>query len=322
MYCHDWEVNRRYILFIGLLLVFVGCESNVDEMAKDKHTQVVSIPDRTVEIDSVDAVFALFSELHYTGKEWLEGDRLVPRIYMAGIPARWQKSSQKLTVAKKKELFFRLLAPLVLYANELIEIDRKRLLSLGEQFDLIGKSDQQWLLDLAVWYKVALANATTLTIDQMAELRLRVDIIPVSLALAQGAEESGWATSRFAVLGNALFGQWDFSGKGMKPERQRTELGDYGLARFDTPLDSVVAYMRNLNTHNAYRKLRAYRAVLRSQSKAVTGYEIVNKLDKYSERGQKYVEGLHAIMRVNNLAPTDQAQLSNKEIIYLVPQSL
>ena len=297
-----------------------GCESSNSDSSKNNRERPIAledIPSRTVVVDSADAVFALFNELHYTHDEWNAGNRLVPRIYMAGIPARWQKTSNSLTVAKKKELFFRLLAPLVLQANEFIHRDRQRLLHLSGSFESMSKKDQQWLLDLGRQYKVIRADATSVSAENMAELKMRVDTIPVSLALAQGAEESGWGTSRFAVLGNSLFGQWDFSGKGIRPKKQRKELGDYGLARFDTPLDSVVGYMRNLNTHRAYQKLREYRASLRKQSKDVTGFELAKKLDKYSERGPKYVEGLHDIMRVNNLAHTDKAYLSNQEVIYL-----
>lgn len=309
----------RYFLMLGLVFLLVGCDSgNVD--TKSDQIEFTKLPERTVVIDSVDAVFALFAELHYTQKEWAEGNRLVPRIYMAGIPDRWRDSSQKLTVAKKKELFFRLIAPLILHSNKLIEQDRARLLSIEGPLTSLAPADQQWLRGLATKYKVANAETTELSEAHIATLHKRVDTIPVSLALAQCAEESGWGTSRFALLGNSLFGQWDFSGNGIKPKEQRKELGDYGLARFDTPLDSVIAYMRNLNTHRAYQGLRDYRADLRSQGKDVTGYELARKLDKYSERGMKYVEGLHAIMRVNNLAPTDHAHLSNKEIIYLVHQ--
>jgi len=80
--------------------------------------------------------------------------------------------------------------------------------------------------------------------------------VPPSLALAQAAEESGWGTSRFAIKGNSLFGQWDFSGKGIKPKEQRENLGDYGIAAFDSPQDSIEAYMLNLNTHRAYQRMR------------------------------------------------------------------
>ncbi|MGI2103199.1 glucosaminidase domain-containing protein [Shewanella oncorhynchi] len=88
----------------------------------------------------------------------------------------------------------------------------------------------------------------------------RVDILPPSLVLAQAAKESGWGTSRFAREGNALFGQWDFKGNGMEPRQKRQGLGNYGLARFDTPFASVEGYLLNLNTHNAYQKMRDFRA--------------------------------------------------------------
>lgn len=298
--------------------MLVGCDTDGTSSQSSSLGALKDLPSRTVVVDSPEAIFNLFNELHYTHEEWQAGNLSVPRIYMAGIPARWQKTSNNLTVVQKKALFFRLLCPLVLHANELIAQDRARLKELGDAFAGVQESDQQWLLGLALRYKVIKAEATSLSPEQIKELRLRVDVIPVSLALAQGAEESGWGTSRFAVLGNALFGQWDFSGKGIKPERQRKELGNYGLARFDTPLDSVVAYMLNLNTHNAYRALRIYRAQLRAKSKALTGFELAKKLDKYSERGQKYVDGLHSLMRINGLAPTDEARLTNDEVIYLV----
>ncbi|MDA3833400.1 MAG: glucosaminidase domain-containing protein [Spirochaetales bacterium] len=305
----------RMIVVLMLCCCLSGCDSPSSEKTLG---ELLSLPERTVEIDSPDGIFELFAELQYTQEEWAAGNRLVPRVYMSGIPARWQETSEALTVAKKKELFFRLLTPLVLHANDVIAQDRNRLLTLGTDFQALSAADQIWALDLARQYKIIKAETTSLSQAHMTLLHNRVDIIPVSLALAQGAEESGWGTSRFAVLGNSLFGQWDFSGKGIKPERQRKELGDYGLARFDTPLDSVMAYMLNLNTHRAYKGLRDYRAVLRSQGKGVTGYKLATKLDKYSERGMKYVEGLHGIMQVNRLAATNTAHLSDTEIIYLV----
>ena len=49
---------------------------------------------------------------------------------------------------------------------------------------------------------------------------MRMDIIPVSIALAQAANETGWGTSRFALEGNALFGQWTWSKKGITPKNK------------------------------------------------------------------------------------------------------
>ena len=88
---------------------------------------------------------------------------------------------------------------------------------------------------------------------------LRVDTIPPSLALAQAAIESGYGASRFAVEGNALFGQWR-TGGGLRPSDQPAHLSDYGIATFASPLQSVAAYAHNLNTFASYRDFRAARA--------------------------------------------------------------
>ena len=158
-------------------------------------------------------------------------------------------------------------------------------------------------------------------VDEAAldELMLRVDAVPVSLALAQCAEESGWGTSRFAAEGNALFGQWSWGGEGIKPLQQREGMGDYRIAAFETPLHSVMAYMKNLNTHNAYAGLRVRRAELRAKGERMSGFELAKTLDKYSERGAAYVESLHGIMRVNQLDPADDAFLGDGPTIWLIP---
>ena len=277
------------------------------------------LPVRTVETHSTDELFELFDSLGYTAEAWQQGVREIPRIYMTKIPSRWKSESNEITVARKKEIFFRLLAPVILRANELILHEQEELNRLTATPADPGSREYESLLALARKYKVIKQDETQLGADQLRELKVRVDIIPPSLALAQGAEESGWGTSRFALLGNSLFGQWDFSGKGIKPEQQRTELGNYGLAAFDTPLDAVLAYTRNLNTHGAYKRMRDLRVKIRIEERQPTGYELADTLDKYSERGQAYVDGLHAIMRVNKLAATDKARLWNKSIIKVTP---
>ena len=146
-----------------------------------------------------------------------------------------------------------------------------------------------------------------------------MDAVPPSLALAQAAVESGWSTSRFSDLGNALFGQWTWGGKGITPNQQRSEMGDYKIASFENPFLSVMAYMDNLNTHPAYGDLRVRRAELRRNGERLSGWELAKSLTRYSERGEEYVRMLHSIMQVNRLDPADDAYLSDGPTIYLVP---
>jgi uncharacterized FlgJ-related protein len=261
--------------------------------------------DQRLEFESYTEVLELFDRLQYTPEAWQAGIREVPRVFITKIPERWRnETTQKIDVTLKKRLFFRGLAPLVLRANEMILADRARL-------QTAGADDDEWVSELGQIYDVEDGDAE--------ELLARVDIVPLSLALSQGAEESGWGTSRFAAEGNALFGQWTWGDNAIKPEQQREKLGNYGIAAFETPLQSVLAYMHNLNTHRAYAGLRARRASMRSAGEPLSGRLLAEKLDRYSERGVAYVKSLHAIMRVNQLDPTDTAYLAQGKTIWLVP---
>ena len=282
-------------------------------------------PEKRFEFTSYTEVGDLFKELDYTPETWAAGILEVPRVFLTTIPPRWRdRVSKEVSVLEKKRIFFRSLAPLVLRSNEFTLRDRARLediRNLRLSGDEIVAEDRQWMTELAADYGVATGEVTTIDETVVDELMLRVDSVPVSLALAQCAEESGWGTSRFAAEGNALFGQWSWGGEGIKPLQQRAGMGDYRIAAFETPLHSVMAYMRNLNTHNAYAGLRARRAQLRAKGERISGFELAKTLDKYSERGPAYVDSLHGIMRVNQLNPTDDAFLGNGPTLWLIPIS-
>jgi len=271
---------------------------------------------RTVESKNYNDVLQLFNDIGYTAEQWQAGIREIPRIELTNIPQRWQKVTQTLPVSDKKNIFFRLTGSGILQANEKIMNEREHLLDAINRKDI---DENEWLAALAVKYKVIKNESDTLDNSALTELKHRVDIVPPSLALAQAAEESGWGTSRFAIKGNSLFGQWDFSGKGIKPEQQRAELGNYSIAAFESPQDSIEAYMLNLNTHRAYQRMRQKRAVFRQQNKQPTGWDLAKTLDKYSERGTDYVKSLHSIMSYNKLNDADQAYLWDKGKIVVSP---
>ena len=271
---------------------------------------------RTVESQNYNDVLQLFNQIGYTAEQWQAGIREIPRIELTNIPQRWQKVAQTIPISDKKNIFFRLTGSGILQANEKIMSEREHLLKAIASKDI---DENEWLAVLAVKYKVIKEETDKLDNKALTELKKRVDIVPPSLALAQAAEESGWGTSRFAVQGNSLFGQWDFSGKGIKPKEQRKELGNYGIAVFDSPQESIEAYMLNLNTHRAYERMRQKRAVFRQQNKEPTGWDLAKTLDKYSERGIEYVKSLHAIMSYNKLNDADHAYLWNKGKIIVTP---
>src|SRR6516162_1693632 len=283
----------------------------------------VTATDEKVPCRNYKDVLALFDRLGYTQKAWQAGIREIPRVYLEDVPDAWRaRSANELSVADKKKLFFRIIAPIVLRVNELILEDRARAKKLTErvaQGESVAPDDQAWLTELAVRYKVLESTSARLDSDAFGELLMRVDVVPPSLSLAQAASESGWGTSRFAAEGNSLFGQWTW-GKGMKPAEQRaSKLGDYRIAAFDSTAQAAYSYALNLNTARAYRDLRLKRVDLRRQRLRISGTILAETLRTYSERGQAYVDDLKALIRQNRLDGADDAYLRHMAVIQIVP---
>ncbi len=282
---------------------------------------------RTVEFQSYTEIAALAESLGYTSEAWKNGSRSVPRLYLTEIPRRWRdRTSLEIPVEVKKQLFFRLLMPAVLTANEMILRDRAlaiELIARRGSIEGLSRAESRWLRRLTRRYGLTSSRYERPDSNALAQLlTYHLLPIPVSLVMAQAAEESGWGTSRFAAEGNALFGQWAWSGRRIRPAQQREDLGDYGIAAFAAPMQSIVAYMRNLNTHVAYAELRARRAEILERGPNVSGWTLAETLTNYSERGQEYIDTLHTIMHFNNLAETDEAYLDDGPSIFLVPVSV
>ena len=259
-----------------------------------------------------------FKSRNYWGADRHSKDLDVPRIILAVTSDRWEKESRNLEVEIKKELFYRVIVPMILLSNELILEDRADIETIGRHMkagDTIEPEQQARLNTFAEQYGLEEITEPGELISQLLE---RVDSIPPSLALGQAAYESGYGTSRFAREGNALFGQWTYSGDGMKPKEHRASKGDYGVASYRWPFESVRSYMLNLNTHSAYQPLREKRAALRDKGKEPSGLELTETLESYSERGMEYVKTLHDIITVNNLAVLDQASLRDEPVTLTV----
>ena len=200
---------------------------------------------------------------------------------------------------KRKEFFIQIVLPLIIEENNNIKLDRKTL------FTIINKSnnsvsEKQWLERKYKQYGVRSKDLST--------LKIRMDEIPVSLAIAQAAKETGWGTSRFALEGNALFGQWTWSGEGLKPKEAKEDQS-HKVMKFNILQASVRAYQRNINTHSTYKDFRKARAKLRDSNKPLDSIELSKYLNKYAETGNQYVEVLQKIIKQNKLQDFDDAKL-------------
>ncbi len=278
-------------------------------------------------LGSVDSSIEDFKKRKFWGPEDHAKQLSVPRYLLVTINDGWKQEADSIPVEVKKELFYRTLVPLILYANELIMRDREKLISLAER-DKKGESqsaeDMKWLRDEATQYRLIDPKSDkgppsdAEVLSMMDELLVRLDIIPPALALGQAAYESGYGTSRFTLEGNSLFGIWTYGEKGIRPQQQRKSKGDYKVASYDWPLDTVRAYMKTLNIGRTYKDLRAKRAALREQGKKLTGLELAGTLTKYSERGHKYVNTLRGIMKTNELFIADDAVLRDEKSVLVV----
>lgn len=288
-----WALRGILLLIIGLLLFRLDIEA----VARDQ---------KCIEVGSPEELLAAFERLNYTPESWEAGIHAVPRIYLMQVGQNWRINSRNLSVITKKRIFFRALGPLVLRANEILLSDRKRLIEF-DNTQASGAATPVWVQEFAKRYKVTNSPNARVDAAAMEELLKRVDVVPPSLVLAQGAEESGWG---FAAEGNSLFGQWIWSGKDIKVKDQRGNLGDYKIAAFETPLESVQAYLLNINSHSAYAALRDRRMQMRENGvQDLSGWELAESLTKYSERGADYVKSLHTIMKANKLREADNAVL-------------
>ena len=200
---------------------------------------------------------------------------------------------------KRKEFFIQIVLPLIIQENNNIKLDRKTLFSIINKSNN-SNSEKKWLVRKYKQYGVKSNDLST--------LKIRMDEIPVSLAIAQAAKETGWGTSRFAQEGNALFGQWTWSGEGLRPKEAK-EGQEHKVMKFNILQASVRAYQRNLNTHSTYKDFRKARAKLRDSNKKLDSIELSKYLNKYAETGNQYVEVLQKIIKQNKLQDFDDAQL-------------
>lgn len=262
-----------------------------------------------------------FDKLGYNAEMIDAGEATaIPPVLLVSIRQGW---ADDISVQFKKSLFYRVLLSLVLFENEAIMRDREALLKmLGPRQSDGGYPGARMrrIKELAVRYGVMEPlDETPLTDAQLEELLLRVDMVPPSLALAQAAHESGYASSRFAHEGNALFGQWDWGADAIAPEQRRSGMGNYGIRAFDQPVDSVRSYMMNLNTHRAYAGFRAERAAQRGDRRGrivMDALSLADTLTSYSERGVEYTEELKSTIRFNRLMRADGLRLMEGEPVY------
>ncbi len=263
------------------------------------------LPTDTVRLNA-STIEQLFKDTNYTLED-VRKTKLVKPITLSLLPEEMKMIESS---TKKKNLFIKIILPLILEENNRIKFDRRKL------FNVLNKNKNTNLEKK--WLNIKFKQYGVLNKD-LSTLKIRMDEIPVSLAIAQAAKETGWGTSRFALEGNALFGQWTWSGEGIKPAGADNNT-THKIMKFKILKSSVRAYQRNLNTHSSYKDFRLARAELRDNKMKVDSLILANYLDKYAETGKEYVKILKKIIKQNNLTEFDDVKLlpSSKKLKSLI----
>lgn len=285
---------RNCILLFSALLssVAIGAE----EDAAENNIEII-------EVSSVDDLEKIFSQYDY---HWPpESDVDVPAILLKKFPDDWPVVQ---VVKRKKELFLRVLLPMVLAENRRIH-EQRMLLSLI----LSGPSGEddsalvRWVGSIAKDYGVDKPFSD----EGKTRLLRHFDIIPHGLVLAQAAIETGWGSSRFLQQGNSLFGQWTWTEQGIVPDGRDSGL-KHRVKSFNSLHLAVRDYLHNLNTGHAYEQLRLMREQMRSDGRSLSALQLAGGLAKYSARGDDYVEELRTIMQSNQLTHLSELVLTRK----------
>ena len=256
---------------------------------KSTEEEYVSIPTQ----ETLD----IFENLKYDLKTIRLGQAVKP-VYLSRLPKDLNKIK---STQKKKDTFIKIVMPLILDENSKILEDRKKL------FKILNKPSNT--RGEKVWLKRRF-NDYKIKNEDIAELKIRMDIVPTSVAIAQAAKESGWGTSRFALDGNAMFGQWTWGKDGIEPS-QKEKNTSHKILKFPMLRSSVNAYIKNLNTHRGYSEFRKKRSELRQNNKNLSGLDLVEYLYNYAATGKEYVVILKKIIKQNQLTDFDSSVLMN-----------
>ena len=272
-------------------------EKNLDKEKKPSKVKELVLPNLNLKTETV---LSLFNDVEYDLKT-VRRQKIVKPIYFTQFPKDLDEIKD---VKLKKETFIKIVLPLVVAENEKILSDRTKLKKITSK-KMTSEKEKSWLRQKLREYKVKNSD--------FKELEKRMDIIPVSIALAQAAKESGWGTSRFALEGNAIFGQWTWTGQGIEPLNKEKNK-DHKILRFPILRASVKAYKNNLNTHKVYTQFREKRNKLRKRNKSIKGLELTETLDKYAQTGKEYTEILEQIIKQNYLSDFETVQLTNSVV--------
>ena len=218
--------------------------------------------------------------------------------YTASMP---DQLAQIDDVQERKQYLIEILLPLVLRANGAIRNQRLVIEHIRQRLPYLTSQEKETLISFARVYLVE-SNSYEMMVQ---ELLKRVNVLPVSLIIAQAAIESGWGTSRFCIKGNNIFGLRTPSGYGMVP-KERDSDKEFTVSVFDDLQSCIDYYMWNINTNPQYEELRYIRSL---SQPPYDSFALAQGLRNYSQMGIEYVRRVELLISYNTLKSYDDYRL-------------
>lgn len=278
-----------------LALVPLAVAGLIGRQFRQAHLPEAPIPSKVelipIKPPSAEALKNIFSSEDYA---WPPQDT-VPPYAIQNLPY----GLDTLDKDQKKTVFFRALLPIVLAENQRIWNQRVFLLQQFGQGKVDEHSDAgREVAELAARYRV---DGDLNDPETRETLLQRVDVVPVTLVLAQAAQESGWGTSRFALESNNLFGIWTWNEDAGSVPLNRPDDATHMVRVYPDIETSVRAYLHNIDIGFAYTDFREMRAEMRAAGKPLDPFQLAGALDRYSAAGDMYVSDIRAMLRSSEL---------------------
>ncbi len=320
---HNWAVYLGLIAALAVLVAVIstlGISYQVTSQTPAPKPPVVLMEKRlkkpVLQAEKQGETAKLIDNLKQYGLWEIEPPQEVSRFFIRSYPADLHTIED---ISIRKRVFINSLLPHALYVRQETLFKRSRLESIldkincfPEDIDFNTRSDAEsqcsWSDFLAAneirFIRNLCKDYRTSTAEELLE---RVDAIPTSLILAQGALESSWGSSRFTREGNSLFGMWTWKNKGIIPS-QREAGKTHRVKVYENVLDSVRSYQLTLNRLGPYDYLRQLR--LNTDDPLI----LAEGLTLYSARGAAYVEDIKNVILSNDLQKYDSCRLSDFDL--------
>ena len=305
----DIQILSKIYYFIFLLIVLTVLTSLI--FANDFYQKSTIAFDKSINSYEKDTATLYINDL-YTVKslqqnkfienfqiDHIRETKIIPNVIVAKLPKDLKSIK---SIKNRKELFIKIALPLIVKENDKLLSLNNKIKSIKNNFSLVSRKEAVLVEKLMLEYKA----------DTLDALLIKVDQIPVSLALAQAVIESGWGTSRFAYEGNALFGQyvWGTNKNGIIPNERDTN-ANFKIKSFNNLSDSVASYMKNLNTNFHYNEFRINRFVLRSNNIPLRGSYLAEYLLNYSIEDD-YTDKIKNIIEINDFGDFENINIEKQ----------